>query len=176
MEIQFERTEEDFVEFNLFHISNSPSIKKQILWTRIIMAIMPFVFLFVFYKNISITDYLIATIIALVFVFSYPSIYRSSSKSQTRKFLKEGNNKSLLGHNTIELTPEGILGKSLSGESKINWSSVDKIRQNDEFIFIYIGTINALVIPKHAFSSTAKQKDFIDYINSNTGEKASKEL
>jgi len=175
MEIEFKRTEEDFVEFNLFHISNSPSIKKQILWTRIILAIMPFVFIFVFYKNISITDYAIQTIIALVLVFSYPSIYRSSSKSQTRKSLKEGNNKSLLGHNTIELTPEGILGKSLAGESKINWSSVDKISQNDKYIFIYIGTVNALVIPKHAFSSNAEQKEFIDYINSNKGEKASEE-
>jgi len=173
MEIEFERTEEDYVKFNLHHISNSPSIKRQILWTQIILAVFPFASIYIATDYFSFFDFLIALIIAGVFSFSYPFFYRSYMKWQTRKFLKEGNNKSLLGRNTIELTPEGILGKSLAGESKINWPSVDKVRQNDETIFIYIGAVNAIVIPKHIYSSSAEQKEFIDYLNSNSLNKSS---
>lgn len=174
MKIEFERTQEDFLEFNLFHISHSPTIRRQVLLNQVAMGVLIFVgsiggiFLSVGYLPTSI--YIVAPVVSILASFAYPYIYRRSVIRQAQKLLKEGSNKSLLGHHEISLSSDGIFYKSLAGETKLNWQSVEKVLQNDKYIFMYIGAINALVVPKSAFASSHQQKEFLDYVNSNAGQ------
>ena len=170
--ITFERTQEDLIEFNLFHISHSPTIRRQVLLTQIVMGVLIFVgstsaiFLRLGYLSLSI--FIFVAVVSILGSFVYPYIYRRSAISQAQKLLKEGSNKSLLGYHEISLSSDGIIAKTLAGESKLNWASVEKVIENDKYIFIYIGAINAVVVPKNAFASNHQQKEFLDFINSNT--------
>ena len=170
MQIEFERTEEDMIQFNLFHLSHSPSIKQQIFITQIVMAVLVFILpigVSLFRSNdLSFSDYLVGAIFSIAIYFAWPYMYRTAAIRGVKRLLKEGNNKSLLGPNIISLLPEGIFGKSPARESKLNWSSIDKILQNDKYIFIYLGAINALVIPKNAFASDLQRKEFLNYLDS----------
>jgi hypothetical protein len=176
MNIGFERIQEDFLEFNLFHISHSPTIRRQVLLTQIVMGVLIFVgstsgiFLSLGYLSLSI--YIVVAIVSILATFAYPYIYRRSAISQAQKMLKEGSNKSLLGRHEISLSSDGIIYKTFAGESKLNWQSVEKVLQNDKYVFIYIGAINALVVPKNTFASSGQQKEFLDYVNSNVGQVA----
>ena len=122
------------------------------------------------------TRYLLAISYVIGAVFSvgacliYPYIYRKNVIRQARKLFKEGSNKSLIGRQEMRLSPDGIHYKTVASESNLNWSSIDKVLQNDKYIFMYIGAINALVVPKSAFASSRQQKEFLDYVNSNAGQ------
>jgi len=171
MNIEFERTQEDLIAFNLFHISHSPSIQRQVLIMQITMAALIFVLsmsiTFMRVRYLSLSSYIVGAVFSVVAYFVWPYIYKWSVIRQAQKMLKEGNNKSLLGTTIMSLSSDGIFYKMLASESKLNWSSVDKVLQNDKYLFIYIGAVNALVIPKNAFTSNRQQKEFLDYVNSN---------
>lgn len=174
MNIEFERTEEDMVEFNLFHIDRSPTIRKQLLVTQIIMALLIFVMsLSVVYLRTSYLptiSYVIGVVFSVGASLVYPYIYKRSVTRQARKLFREGSNKSLLGRHELHLSPDGIHYKTISSESKINWSSIEKVVQNEKYVFMYIGALNAIVVPKTAFASSKEQIKFLDYVNSNVNQ------
>jgi hypothetical protein len=95
----------------------------------------------------------------------YPQVNRKATIRRVKKLLAEGDNKTLLGHQVISFSPEGIFAKSQTSESKITWSAIDKVTQTDKHFFLYTSSINALVIPKKCFRSEKESKEFWDYIN-----------
>ncbi|MFN8387301.1 MAG: YcxB family protein [Anaerolineales bacterium] len=174
MDIEFERTEEDMVEFNLFHINHSPTIKRQLFAAQITMAVLIFIAsMYIVYlqtRYLPVISYVAGAVLSIGVGLIYPYIYKQRTIKQARKLFREGSNKSLLGRHEMQLSPDGIRYKTIASESKTNWSSIEKVLQNDKFIFMYIGAINAFVVPKSAFASSEKQKEFLDYVNSNVNQ------
>jgi hypothetical protein len=169
MNIEFERTIQDVVDFNLFHMAHSPSIKKQMLLMQVLTGVLviPLVFsiFYLVYHSINFFTFIVS-ISAGAFAFAlYPQSSRKSTISRIKKMLSEGNNKALLGHQVVSLSPEGIFVKNQTAESKIIWSTVDKVVENEKHIYLYTSSINALVIPKNCFPSEKEKRDFFEYAN-----------
>lgn len=168
MNVEFNCNEEDLVEFNLFHYAHSPSYKRQVLIIQILMAVLIFgCVASTFIRYLPVGSFVLGGIFGGIMYFVIPYIYKRSLVGQVRKLLKEGSNISLLGKYEMRLSPDEIHYKTLASETKIKWSSINKVVQNDKYIFIYIGAVQALVIPKSAFTSIEQQKEFLDYVNSN---------
>ena len=168
--IEFEHTIEAIIEFNLFHMSLSPSIRLQKLVGQIITASFSFCgALAVSYilraRVLTSFDYLVALAISIGSFYFLPYLQRRDIIRGYHKISKEGYNKAVLGHQTISLTPENIFIKAPGSESRINWSSIDRIEQNEKFIFLYISSMSAIVIPKIVFSADNSLSDFLNYIN-----------
>ncbi len=173
MIVEYERTLEDLVEFNLFHIAHSPSLQRQILLTRV------FISLLIFFLTLGASYLLAGTLKPLAYISSisiigsaiffviYPSINRSSCIRRTRKLLSEDDNNAILGRQIITASSEGLFCETDAGESKLNWSSIAKVVQNDDYIFLYIGAVNAIIIPKNIFSTDQEQQKFLDFIHTN---------
>ncbi|HAV76674.1 MAG TPA: hypothetical protein DCX53_04890 [Anaerolineae bacterium] len=173
MNIEFERTVDDLIEFNLFHMANSSSIKRQLFTVQLLVGVLVLILLFVIfylqYHYLS-TSLIVISILCGVLAFAvFPIVNRKSTISRIKKMLTEGDNKAMLGHQAISLSPEGILGKNRSSESKINWSAIDKVVQNEKFFFLYISSVNAIVIPKSCFQSQKVQQEFLEYVNVHRG-------
>ena len=130
--VEYERTIEDIIEFNLFHMSHSPSIRRRTLTTQIIVALFVFIVgLAIGYifspetRVLTIFDY-VAALIGSVTSFSVvPYLNRLEVIRGLRKASSEGDNSAILGHQTITLTPENISIKTQGAESKFNWSSIE---------------------------------------------------
>ena len=169
MNIEYDRTIQDVIDFNLFHMSHSSSIKRQLLRMQIltVVLVLPLVFSIFYLINHTINIFtLIITILSGILAFVlYPQFSRESTISRIRKMLGEGSNRAMLGHQVVTFSPEGIFRKNQSTESKINWSAVEKVVQSDKHFFLYISSINALEIPKSCLPSEKEQKDFLEYIN-----------
>ena len=78
MIVEYERTLEDLVEFNLFHITHSPSLQRQILVTRILTALLT-IFLslgtiYLLESTLTPLAYIIGIIGGVVVLVIYPSI------------------------------------------------------------------------------------------------------
>jgi hypothetical protein len=169
MIVEYERTQKDLVEFSLFHIDNSKNIQRQLLLTQIIGGLLifvaPILFVYTQYSELSMIGFFISLVAGILFYIWYPKYYRSYATKHVKKMLSEGSNKALLGKQTITLSSEGVLSKAQSGESKMLWTSVEKVVQNEKYIFIYMGAINAYVIPKNSFTSLDEQNQFMDFVN-----------
>lgn len=79
-------------------------------------------------------------------------------------FLKEGKNQDLIGPRTMEFNEDGIECRSPNSDSKINIKMIEKIRQDEQYYFIYLTTISAYVIPKRIFKSEDDKKNFEKWI------------
>ena len=62
---------------------------------------------------------------------------------------------------SLILTEEGIKETSSIANSKINWDKIISLDETDDYIYIYISSISAYIIPKRVFKDKTEQKLFI---------------
>jgi hypothetical protein len=169
MNVEYERTFDDLIEFNLYHIAHSPSLRKQILMTRVfyflLMTITSGSVVYLVGRESNPLPYILCILAGVVTFIVYPVFERRSMTGRLKKVLAEGDNKAILGPQMISLTPEGLFCKTPASEEKLNWSIIDKVAQNEKYIFLYISSTNAFMIPKKAFSSGTLQKEFLAYVD-----------
>lgn len=163
MEINYELTEKDYLDFNVFHAENSPTIRRSILIQRligpVIFLIMPFYA--TRYTGIPLWYWVIifGTLGALWYSF-YPKYIKWEVSRRTSKLIKEGKDGKILGNKNIKLTPEGIYGTSLYSEEKVKWDSIERIEETEDYIYIFISSISAFIIPIRAFNDTNTKEKF----------------
>nr|WP_300003902.1 YcxB family protein [Tissierella sp.] len=168
MELKFRLTEEDYINYNIEHAKRSPSIRKSILFQRLmgpaVFIIAPFVV--AKYSEIPlwywITLFGITTIVWLVF---YPKYANWEMKTRLKKMMKEKNHESLLAERTLILTQDGITEESPGEKSSIIWEKIVSLEETEDYIHVYISPVEAHVIPKRVFKDQQSQSLFIEYIN-----------
>jgi hypothetical protein len=169
--LEFERTIEDLIDFNMFHMAHSPSIKRQYwntrIWTTILVTLLLLSVIFLLTHSLSTFDYVYSFLGSALIFWGYPYGYKREMIHRLYKLLGEGENESVLGSCTITLSPDGIYTKTEKSEGKINWSAVIKTVQSEKHIFLYIGSVNAFVIPKAAFANNKTKQEFLDYVSAN---------
>ncbi|MHB8855270.1 MAG: YcxB family protein [Bellilinea sp.] len=170
--VEFERTVEDTIEFNVFHMSHSPSIRQRALFAQIIVAVLVFIVsLAVRYllnldkRALTYFDYALFLVLSVASFFIFPYLNKAEVIRGLHKATKEGDNKAILGHQTISLSPDHIIVKTQSSESKYTWDSIDKVVQSDKYIFVYISSISAIAIPGKAFSTENELQEFANYLD-----------
>jgi hypothetical protein len=110
-------------------------------------------------------DYELFLVLSVASFFIFPYLNKAEVIRGLRKATTEGDNKALLGHQTISLSPDNILVKTQSSESKYTWASINKIVQSDKYIFLYISSISAIAIPGKAFSTENELQEFVSYVD-----------
>ena len=167
MDIEFELLEKDYINFNIDHAKKSSSLKKSILSQRILgpIVFMLIPFILRLYTSIPLSYWLtIFAIASVLWVMFYPKYFNWEMGRRVKKMLNEGNNENILIRRTISISKEGLLEKSAIGESKVKWSQVDKVEETEEYIYIYISSISAHIIPKRVFRDENEKRLFIKEI------------
>jgi hypothetical protein len=175
MVVEYERTIEDFIEFNLYHISHSPSMRRQILIGRGMGAFLVFLLLlgasYLFDRRLTVLAYITALFTSTITFFLFPLFHHMETVRALRKAASEGDNRAVLGRQIISLSSDGISAQTQAGESRLNWSSIDRVAQSDKSIFLYISSTSALMIPKKAFSTAQTLQEFLDYVEAHREQK-----
>jgi hypothetical protein len=65
-----------------------------------------------------------------------------------------------LGAHKISLDEAGLVEITAVNESRHSWSGVDRVEQDQEYIFIYTAPHAALIIPKRAFNNLQEAESF----------------
>lgn len=168
MKIEFELFEKDYIAFNMNYLSTSPIIKRSIFIQQYIVSIIYLIAPFVIAKTTD-TPLLhwlpICIIIYIVWVIFYSKYYKMRAKKHIEKLIKEGKNIGVLGQHSILLTKNGITAIKGSSKSKMNWRSIENISETEEHIYIYIGSIEAYMIPLRAFKNEEEKIAFINKLN-----------
>jgi hypothetical protein len=162
MQIKFENELNDLVAFNQYHFHNSRSMQT---WYRIGFILGPvfgIAYALLLYRWSLSARIAVVLGVSIVFAALNWTYYRWWVAYSVRKLLGEGKNKGLIGDHAITITEEGLRETTQVSESRSTWTGIERIVENEEYVFIYISAYQAHVIPKRAFASEKDSKKFIE--------------
>ena len=151
MKLEYQLTEEDLFNFNGFHQKHSPvaikARRRSIASCSISMFI---VMTYLITKDHGFSPWLLllSAVLAVFVGFLYSIYLKSHSRRYVKKTIREGKNISLNTPVKVEFYQDKILSNSSLGESKLKWDVVERIEETEDYIFIYISSLQAIIIPK----------------------------
>ncbi|OJF94161.1 YcxB family protein [Alkalibacterium sp. 20] len=151
MIINYELLEEDFLEFNLHHIEESPSQKK-IYWVlRILLPLLCAVAIYsvgaALFDQSSVYWSILAIGFFIMWVIYYPTQHKKILLNQTRKLLSEGDNSSLFGKKTMTIKEDVVTVTGEDEQVQIKRENINTIKQYEELILLYNSSVSAIIIP-----------------------------
>jgi hypothetical protein len=170
MDIQYQPTLADLLAFNRYHMNHSPSLRRYHWYVRIGTSILCVVVcLITFYAltrsfQIPVVFYAIAFGLGIFFFFALPSMIWSSTKKRIERMFREGQNKGMSNTTKLAISEDGMEANNSLSASKMLWSAIEKITVTDEYIFLYVSAMNAMVIPQRAFATEAQRQEFIQLV------------
>lgn len=166
-------TEQDYIEFNIFHYSNSPAMKKQQIFMVVsvpVVLILIALFYILFIRPESIiAPILICILISFVWVLGFPMIMKNQIKKQVTKLMDEGKKDDLTGEFTMIIDEEGITDGNTCRTVKSSFDTIEKITMDDKRLYIYNSAMSAFMIPHSAFGSTEKEDKVVAFIKEKSG-------
>jgi len=179
MIIEFDFTKDDYREYSLYHQFHSPANLRAYQKARFYPAFAWIIICFCLWYlipreqcqslNANITLMILFSAAPLRIII-FPWLYRRRFRKSIDRMLSEGQNRGLFTRRQTSLSNEGIKVTTEFNQTMIAWRGVERIVHNDDYAFIYISSMSAIVVPRRAFSSSSEFDQFIktaiDYRNS----------
>ena len=163
MELNYELTKEDYVDFNMYHVKNSKGIKKTIFMQRYVISLMFLIIpiaIWILKKETFNILYIICPLFWVVWILFYDKAFDKSIVKKINRMLDKSINSGLIGMHNINIENGEIIEKTSSGYIKNNIRDINEIQETKDHIFIYVSNNNAYVIPKRTFKSEEKLNSF----------------
>ena len=161
MRIKYNLTEDDYINFNMYHLKKSDSLKKSIMINRFLTPVIFLIMPFVLGKISNIPFWYWAVVFVLIYIlwvaFYEKNLYKINKK-RIIKMLKENSNEGLLGEKILDIDGEYIKSISDVRESTIHIKVIKNIIEDNDYIFIYLNSVEAIIVPLRAFKNN-KEKD-----------------
>ena len=169
MTISYTITQDDYVRFNLFHMKNSPSQKRMVLFLQMLFPIMLFL-LFAITKPSGTPVFFWAIVAALsaIWVFVVPRSVKRSTRRQVLRLLREGRGNGITGDYTLALQDAHIIETGEFRRTEIPYSGIERVVHDDACLYIYIGSIVAIIVPFSAFKDESEKQLFLERIQEKT--------
>jgi hypothetical protein len=175
MTAEYEITKDDLSAFNYYHHFHSPTARRQYLRSWLLPA---FVWLLVCMGIWYLADKGRGTPLRTfrdllplfggvpLYLIYFPWWYRRKVKKIIAGMVSEGQNRSLLGHHQVSLSPENITESGEFGQNSTAWRAVERVAQNGDYAFVYVNALAAIIIPRRAFGEATEFEEFVKTANS----------
>lgn len=156
MNLDFEFTEQDFVEFNLYHDAHSP-VQRRLAWgAYAVIAATGVTLWLVFLLHVGLTGANLRRygplLLGIPAVWGiYRLTYKVNLRRVVRQMLLEAQHRGLLGKKHLVLTDREITVRHGQETQSTQWDAVDRIEESSDAIYIYYGAVEAILIPRRAF-------------------------
>ncbi len=102
--------------------------------------------------------------IFLYYIIFWDSIMLKKVGETTEKMILEGKNKGVIGEHHIVFKDKKIIEKDSVSEIEFSYEAVEKLGENDDYFFVYVGSLQALLIKKELFKKKKDMDEFRNYI------------
>ncbi|MFH1926905.1 MAG: YcxB family protein [Chloroflexota bacterium] len=160
MDIEYEISTDDLVAFHLHQNEHSLAFRGCRWGFQLVIGLITAAGSVIYF---IVGDYLMALlwlVAAVLLVALAPRVLRGSIKRQIVRLYRRGKHRGCVGSHRLSLTPEAMVDATEESESRVLWSSVEKIAATDEHLFIYTSAETAIVVPKRAFSDDVGWAEF----------------
>ena len=154
MEIVYKNTFKDIFIFMFYYLSKSP----------ISLIISPIIAL-LFFPWSSFTQINIGMIIVLIlWILLFYTLYLFFSLLLMLVSSVFKKDKSFLTNHKITLNDDNLIEETKYGTSIYKWEAIHRMKENKNYLFIYVSPSSAHIIPKKTFSSSDNYKLFFNFI------------
>ena len=98
--------------------------------------------------------------ISFAFFLQYPNMMKTIAINPIKRNYLDGENENIFPERTIDMHPEKIILNNEKNVRSITWKSIEKLLENDQYIYLFTSTTAAIIIPKRAIPSDAVE-DFM---------------
>lgn len=165
MELNYKLTEEDYLDFNLFHAKNSPAVQKQVTMQRIFVPVLYIVLAFLAFMFLDMPSFLVLFVLFLImgisWVIFYPAYFYRLIKRNATKMMREGKNEGVLGAHTMIFTEDGLREISPNSEMSVSWSGIENFGDGPAGFYLYNSGLSALIIPKRELVNSEEVSGFL---------------
>lgn len=170
MEIKYELLEDDYIKFNLYHLRNSSTYKKQVFILKYIVNTVAAISIFCigsFIFNQSMLFWLLISILLLIIEIKTNDKQNEKREvKQIKKLLKEKDNKFIFGKKTLKIDNEKIYVKSDLSEEVKDIQSIIDIKIYEDLILLYDSSVTAEVIPTRYLQKNERE-EFVNILKNN---------
>lgn len=159
MKISMHITKEDYWRFNKFVMYSMPKYRKIMLLNRIGLPIFCSIIFKVIGKTWAYSILVGVALGALLNVFMYFSI-----KRKVMRWADSKENAAWLGDHTMEITEQGVDETTPVGSAHYNWDAIPEIRMTKDYLYIFISSMQAHIIPLACLSTPTEQTQLIQLL------------
>jgi hypothetical protein len=166
-QVAYELSVDDLIAFSMHHRRTSPAMRRQLrmaylVFPAILFALGALVLAVVGDEGIRMPLAVFVFGVGVILSFAGPLLSRHKTAQFLTKIYAEGSNRALTGWRRLSIGREGVAMSSELVESQMKWPAIERIESTDGYMFIYIGSANALVVPVRAFSTPAHFLVFLE--------------
>ena len=162
MNIEYEITPEDLIQFNLFHMDMDPQAKKAFMIQSSIPSIMLFIFMVYRYYKASfpfVKGLLLFVGLVVIWTFGYRFIFKKILEWKMRKILKVKGKDHNFGKKTMEFHKDYLMETTGGRKKKLFYKDIYRSVETKDYIYIYEAPAVAYTLPKSCL--TSEQVEFI---------------
>ena len=177
MTIHYYVTENDFINFNLYHWRTSKSGKKLRIFSLMLPLLMFGAMLWITLRRAAVSEAIaaalaghivVAAVLALILFLFIKLSLRPAIRLQAKMQLRDGKFNDFIGEQTITLHDDFFEDGNIRMMSRINYSTVEKICCGYGCLFIYIGAMKAIILPLRCFGDASQKESFMALLISKT--------
>ena len=158
MEISYINTYNHSLQFNLYHLVHNRTQQLALFFAMGLCA-----FIYWFQLEIPDNGLLINWLTFIGYEIGTIMFYTAISILFLLFTISRLSNIAFFTNHQITLTDDKLVEQTPFNKSEVSWSGIHNVVQNRSFIFIYTSEHASHVIPKKAFRSPDKAKEFFDY-------------
>lgn len=158
-------SEEDYIEYNIFHMNHSKSFKKANFALKFVFPVGFTLLILLSHRALNSVFWIILIIGTVMTFIGLPKLIELSLKKRVRAMLHDGKNGDLFTEKEYVFDESGIKVESTNASNYYNWNSVTKFVESDQTFYIYVSSIQAIIIPKAYLLDRGQIDEFRDYIS-----------
>ena len=167
MSINYQLHAADFDAGARYLMKNHSIIRRQFIRTEItalvtaivMVLILPY---FVFREQYLLTVLISAVLMTVYFIWFRYYIRQSYIKRFTK--ISTDNNPQFSRNVSLQLTENGISSQTELGTGELFWSAIQRVDQDDTYIYLVLSSPNLMMIPRDKFQSPDACNSFIQVI------------
>jgi len=165
MKLQYELTNQDFIDFNINFIETSPVMRRSLLVKRFMFPVLllasPPTLSQVFNVSFPVMMALFA-ILAIVWAVFYLKWFKYRIARKAEKLIKTGKVPGVVGTHELFIEQGVISDKTSAGITQ--YERIEKVIESKTHLFIYVSQVMAYIVPKKVFEAPSELESFKDVL------------
>jgi hypothetical protein len=158
-QIEIDITLDDLIAFNRFAAKQSPRVKQGYRLAFIAVPVALIIVALILFKSLP-TIVPVAIVFILAWIFAYPRFYWQLFDNNVKYLISQGKNKGIVGKHMIEISEKGLCETTEVNQSIVVWSGLERIEQNEQYVFAFVNPMMAHIIPIRAFADAKQAIEF----------------
>jgi hypothetical protein len=164
IQLNYALTKDDYANYYTYVKWDAPENKKKRLtyYARQLLPVVAFTLAFYYTGLFSRDTSFILLIGGFLLLTSIMAIFgvKTNLRKQAEKLTDDPKNAILFSDTQMQVSETGIQCKSEWVSTQYQWKAFIKLQENEKYFFLFISSVEALIVPKRAFIHVQESQSF----------------